>query len=82
MKYWISEFERQDSRQYLTLLGDLQSRKMAEDSVLSNIGEHFSLDPVALKNEWALMINDHAIDATKPYKILKQFAEKNRTNVN
>ena len=50
-------------------------------TVFSNIGAHFSLDPVALKNEWALVINDRAIDATKPYKILKQFAEKKRTNV-
>ena len=33
--------------------------------------------PVALKNEWALTINDKAIDATKPYKILRQFAEEN-----
>ena len=80
----VSEFERrfnQESRQYLTLLGGLQNRKMADDSLLSDICAHFSLDPVALKNEWALMINDNAIDATKPYKILKQFAEKNRTNV-
>ena len=71
----ISEFERrfnQESRQFLTLLGDLQKRKMVEDSVLSTVGAHFSLDPVALKNEWALMINDKAIDATKPYKILRQ----------
>ena len=80
----ISEFERrfnQESRQFLTLLGDLQKPKMAEDSVLSTVGAHFSLDPVALKNEWALMINDKAIDATIPYKILRQFAEENRTNV-
>ena len=54
---------------------------MPDDSILSDISAHFSLDPVALKNEWALMVNDNAIDATKPYKILKQFAEKNRTNV-
>ena len=76
----ISEFERrfnQESRQYLTLLGDLQKRKMPDDSILSDINAHFSLDPVALKNEWALMVNDNAIDATKPYKILKQFAKKN-----
>ena len=76
----ISEFERrfnQESRQFLILLGDLQKWKMAEDSVLSTVGAHFSLDPVALKNEWALMINDKAIDATKPYKILRQFAEEN-----
>ena len=54
---------------------------MAEDSVLSTVGAHFSLDPVALENEWALITNDKAIDATKPYKILRQFAEENRTNV-
>ena len=28
------------------------------------------------KNEWALIVNDEAIDATKPYRILKQLAEK------
>lgn len=27
------------------------------------------------------MINDNAIDATKPYRILKQFAQKKRANV-
>ena len=64
----------------MTLLGDLQKRKMPEDSVLSTVGAHFSLDLFALKNEWALMINDKEIDATKPYKILRQFAEENRTN--
>ena len=57
----ISEFERrfnQESRQFLTLLGDLQKQKMVEDSVLSTVGAHFSIDPVALKNEWALMITN------------------------
>ena len=71
----------QESRQFLTLLGDLQKWKMVEDSVLSTVGAHFPLDPVALKNEWALMTNDKVIDATKPYKILRQFAEENRTHV-
>lgn len=80
----LSEFDRrfnQESRQYLMLLGHLQNRKMAQDHVLSTICELFSLDLLALKNEWALMINDHAVDATKPYKILKQFADMNRTQV-
>ena len=80
----LSEFDRrfnQESKQYLTLLGDLQNRKMPVDSVFSTIGTHFPIDPLALKNEWALIINDEAIDATKPYKILKQLAEKKRTDV-
>ena len=54
---------------------------MPKDSVFSTIGTHFPVDPLALKNEWALTINDEAIDATKPYKILKQLAEKKRTDV-
>ena len=80
----ISEFGRrfnQESRQYLTLLGDLQNRKMADEAKLTNIATSFSLDSVALKTEWTLLINDHAIDATKPYKILQQLAEKKRTDV-
>ena len=78
----ISEFERrfnQESRQYLTVLGDLQNRKVADDSKLARIASNFSLDFVALKNEWTLIDNDCAIDATSPYKILKQLAEKKRT---
>ena len=46
----ISEFERrfnQESRQYLTMLGDLQNRKVADDSTLARIASTFSLDFVA-----------------------------------
>ena len=80
----ISEFERrfnQESRQYLTMLGDLQNRKVADDSTLARIASTFSLDFVALKNEWTLLVNDCAIDATNPCKMLKQLAEKKRTDV-
>ena len=80
----ISELGRrfnQESRQYLTLLGDLQNRKMADESELTSIAKIFSLDPVALKTEWTLLINDLVIDATKPYLILQQLAEKKRTDV-
>ena len=64
----ISEFGRrfnQESRQYLTLLGDLQNRKMADESKLTSIAK-FSLYSIALKTEWTLLINDHVIDANKP----------------
>ena len=71
----------QESRQYLTLLGDLQNRKVADDTKLAKIATDFSLDLVALKNEWTLIINDHVIDATKPYKVVQQLAETKRTNV-
>ena len=73
----ISEFGRfnQESRQYLTLLGDLQNRKMVDESKLTSIAKIFSLDPIALKTEWTLLINDHVIDAIKPYLILQQLAE-------
>lgn len=70
----ISEFGRrfnQESRQYLTLLGDLQNRKMADEAKLTNIATSFSLDFIALKTEWTLLINDHVIGATKPYKSLQ-----------
>jgi len=53
----ISEFEsrfNQESRKYLTVLGDLQNRKIADDSRLARIASDFSLDFVALKNEWTL----------------------------
>ena len=65
----------------MTLLGDLQNRKMADDAKLTTIAANFSLDPIALKTEWTFLINDHAIDATKPYKLLHQLAEKKRTDV-
>ena len=80
----ISEFEsrfNQESRKYLTVLGDLQNRKVADDSKLTRIASDFSLDLVALKNEWMLIINDCAIDATNPCRMLKQLAEKKRTDV-
>ena len=79
----ISEFEsrfNQESRKYLTVLGDLQNRKVADDSKLARIASDFSLDLVALKNEWTLIINDCAIDATNPCRMLKQLAEKKRTD--
>ena len=79
----ISEFGRrfnQESRQYLTLLGDLQNRKIADEAKLTNIATSFSLDSIALTTEWTLLINDRVIDATKPYKNLQQLAEK-RTDV-
>ena len=47
-----------------------KKQKMAEDSVLSAVGAHFSLDPVALKNEWALMINDKAMMLLNPTKFV------------
>lgn len=53
---------------------------MADEAKLTTIAACFSLDAVAL-NEWTLLINDNAIDATKPYKILYQLAEKKRTDV-
>ena len=76
----ISEIGRfnQGSRQYLTLLGDLQNRKMADESKLTSIVKSFCLDPIALKTEWALLINDHVIDVTKPYLILQHLAEKEK----
>ena len=80
----ISEFGsrfNQESRQYLTLLGDLQNRKIADEAKLTNITTSFSLDSIALKTEWTLLINDHVIDATKPCKILQQLAEKKKTDV-
>jgi len=80
----LSEFERrfnQESRHYLTVLGDLQNRKIPDDTRIVSIAANFFLDPVALKHEWTLILNDHVIDATKPYKILKQLADKKRTNV-
>ena len=63
------------------MLGDLQNRKVADDSKLTRIASDFSLDLVALKNEWTLIINDCAIDATNPCRMLKQLAEKKRTDV-
>ena len=80
----ISEFGRrfnQESRKYLTLLGDLQNRKLPDEATLTAIAADFSLDPLALKAEWTLLINDHAINATKPYKILHQLAEEKRSDV-
>ena len=80
----ISEFGRrfnQESRQYLTLLGDLQNRKIPDEANLASVAKTFNLDPIALKTEWTLLVNDHVIDATKPYKILQQLAEKKRTDV-
>ena len=80
----ISEFGRrfnQESRQYLTLLGDLQNRKIPDEANLASIAKTFNLDPIALRTEWTLLVNDHVIDATKPYKILQQLAEKKRTGV-
>ena len=73
----ISKFGRfiQEPRQYLTLLGDLQNRKVADEAKLQHCYKF--LDPIALKTEWTLLINDHVIDATKPYKIMQQFAEEN-----
>lgn len=80
----ISEFGKrfnQESRKYLTLLGDLQNRRLPDESRLINTATDFSLDPMALRAEWTLLINDHAIDATKSYKILHQLAEEKRTDV-
>ena len=76
----ISEIGRfnQGSRQYLTLLGDLQNRKMADESKLTSIVKSFCLDPIALKTEWTLLINNHVIDVTKPYLILQHLAEKEK----
>ena len=54
---------------------------MADEAKPTKIATSFSLDPIALKTEWTLLINDHVIDATKPYKILQQLAEKKRTDV-
>ena len=73
----ISEFGRfnQESKQYQTLLGNLQNRKIPDEANLASIAKTFSLDPIALKTEWTLLVNDHVI-----YKILQQFAEK-RTDV-
>ena len=59
----------------------MQNRKVADDSTLARIASTFSLDFVALKNEWTLLVNDCAIDATNPCKMLKQLAEKKRTDV-
>ena len=39
------------------------------------------MDLTSLKHESSLFVNDSTIDATKPYKILKQLAEYSRTNV-
>ena len=50
----ISEFEsrfNQESRQYLTVLGDLRNRKVADNSKLARFASDFSLDFVALKHE-------------------------------
>ena len=79
----ISEFGRfnQESRQYLTLLGNLQNRKIPDEANLTSIAKTFDLDPIALKTEWTLLVNDHVIDATKPYKLLLQLAEKKRTDI-
>ena len=79
----ISEFGtrfNQESRQYLTLLGDLQNRKISDEANITSIAKTFDLDPIALKTEWTLLV-DHVIDATKPYIILQQLAEKKRTDV-
>ena len=80
----LNEFQsrfNQESRIYLSLLGDLQKRKLSSDSLFAEISAHFSLDLASLKYESSLFVNDCAIDATKPYKMLKQLAEHNRTNV-
>ena len=54
---------------------------MASDFKFDQIASHFSLDAVTLKHECSLFINDTVIDATKPYKLLKQLADNNRTQV-
>ena len=80
----LNEFQsrfNQEARIYLSLLGDLQKRKLSSDSLFAEISAHFSLDLASLKYESSLFVNDCAIDATKPYKMLKQLAEHNRTNV-
>ena len=77
----LNEFQlrfNQESRIYLSLLG---KRKLSSDSLFAEISAHFSLDLASLKYESSLFVNDCAIDATKPYKMLKQLAEHNRTNV-
>ena len=68
-----SEFGRfnQESRQNLTLLGDLQNRKIPDEANPASIAKTFDLGPIALKIKWTLLVNDHVIDATKPYKILQ-----------
>ena len=80
----LNEFNsrfNQESRIFLSFLGDLQSRNIALDSKFDQIASHFSLDAVTLKHEWSLFINDTVLDATKPYKLLKQLAENKRTQV-
>ena len=80
----LNEFNsrfNQESRIFLTFLGELQSRKLATDSKFDQIASHFSLDAVTLKHECSLFINDTVIDATKPYRLLKQFVENKRTQV-
>ncbi|XP_011407856.1 PREDICTED: uncharacterized protein LOC105315057 [Amphimedon queenslandica] len=80
----LSEFERrfnQESRELLLPLGALQKRQLMKDCEYQKIAVHFDLDPVALQNEWSLMVNDSVIDATKPSMILKQLADTKRTDV-
>ncbi|XP_065895648.1 zinc finger MYM-type protein 1-like [Dysidea avara] len=80
----LNEFNyrfNQESRIFLSFLGELQLRKIASDSKFDQIASHFSLDAVTLKHECSLFINDAVIDAKKPYKLLKQLAENNRTQV-
>ena len=52
-----------------------------EDCEYKKIAEHFDLDSVALQNEWSLIVNDSAIDATQPCQNLKQLADSKRTDV-
>jgi len=71
----------QESRIYLSFLGHLQKQKLSSDSLFAEISAHFSLDLISLKHESSLFVNDSTIDATKPYKILRQLAEYSKTNV-
>ena len=80
----LSEYDKrfnQESQQLLTSLGLLQNRVLLDDASASQVAEYFELDPVALKSEWSLMINDQVISAKKPHKILQQLAENKRTDV-
>ena len=72
----------QESRIFLSFLGELNNRKMASDFKFNQnlIVNHFLLDAITLTHKCSLFINDTVIDATKPYKLLKQLADDNRTH--
>ena len=61
----LSEFEKrfnQECRELLSPLGAIQKRQLMGDSEYEKIAVHFDLDPVALQNEWSLMVNDSALE--------------------